>query len=396
MSILGEHSIVLPDYEEGSIVNLMSSLAEGLGSESPYNGLKMIDGEKLSGSKNVILLVLDGIGYEYLKEKGKDTIIYYNLKGKITSVFPSSTASAIPTFFTGLAPQQHAVTGWYTFLKELGVVTTILPFKPRFGESPLEESGVDISSVLSSRSLMDNIERETIDVTLEKLKHSAFNSFYAKDSKKLGFSSSRELFSLLERLVKSGDEKKYIKAYWNGFDKVAHDEGGNSISASKEFLDINNQLRDFVEEIKDTDTTLLITSDHGFIDSEREKSVRLEEHDGLQECLTLPLCGDYRSVFCYVRPSKTEEFEEYWKENLSDVSHLCKSEKMIEENYFGLFEPDSRLYHRIGDYTLIMKENYVFHDTLPSEDKHFEIGNHGGISDKEMYVPLSMVELGRD
>jgi len=396
MSILGEHSIVLPDYEEGSIVNLMSSLAEGLGSESPYNGLEMIDEKKFGESENVILLVLDGIGYEYVKEKGKDTVIYDNLKEKVTSVFPSSTASAIPTFFTGLAPQQHAVTGWYTFLKELGVVTTILPFKPRFGDSSLEEFGVDISSILSSRSIMDSIKRKAIDVTPERLKDSAFNSFYTGASKRVGFSSLGGLFSLLEPLVKSGDEKKYIKAYWNGFDKVAHKEGVNSIPASKEFLDISLQSRDFIEEIKDTDTTLIITSDHGFIDSEREKSVRLEDHPGLQECLTLPLCGDYRSVFCYVRPSKTDEFEEYWEENLSDFSHLCKSDKMIEENYFGLFEPDPRLYLRVGDYTLIMKENYVFHDTLPNEEEHFEIGNHGGISEKEMYVPVSIVELGRD
>lgn len=52
--------------------------------------------------------------------------------------------------------------------------------------------------------------------------------------------------------------------------------------------------------------------------------------------------------------------------------------------------------HRVGDYTLIMKENYVFHDTLPNKEDHFEIGNHGGTSEKEMYVTLSMIELGRD
>ncbi|MFW5953518.1 MAG: alkaline phosphatase family protein, partial [Candidatus Natronoplasma sp.] len=295
-----------------------------------------------------------------------------------------------------LAPQQHSVTGWYTFLKELGVVATILPFKPRFGELSLEESGVDISSILSSRSIMDGIERETIDVTLEKLKDSTFNSFYAGSSEKMGFSSLGELFSLLEHLVKSGGKRKYIKAYWNGFDKIAHEEGVNSIPASKEFVDISLQLRDLIENVKDSDTTLIITSDHGFIDSDREKSVRLEDHPILQECLTLPLCGDHRSVFCYVRPSKKDEFKGYWEENLSDVSHLCRSEKMIEENYFGLFEPDPRLYHRVGDYTLIMKENYVFHDTIPGENEHFEIGNHGGVSEKEMYVPLSIIELGKD
>jgi len=153
-------------------------------------------------------------------------------------------------------------------------------------------------------------------------------------------------------------------------------------------------LKELVESIKDTDTTLIITSDHGLIDSEEEKSIKLEEHQELKDCLTLPLCGDYRSVFCYVHPSETEEFEKYWEENLSDVSYLYRSEELIEENYFGLFETNPQLHHRIGDYTLIMKDNYIFHDTLTNENEHFEIGNHGGISEKEMYVPLTMIELG--
>ncbi|MBS3781364.1 MAG: alkaline phosphatase family protein [Candidatus Thermoplasmatota archaeon] len=388
--------VIIPDYEKGSIVNLMSSLAEGLGLDSPYTGLEMIDEVKLRGSENIILLILDGIGYEYLKEKGKDTILLDNLEGKITSVFPSSTPSAIPTFYTGLPPQQHAVTGWYTFLKEIGIVSTILPFKPRFGDESLEESGIDISSILSSQSVMDDIERKTIDVTLKKLKDSAVNSFYAGKNERMGYSSLDELFSLLQRLVRLGDEKKYIRAYWNGFDSTAHEEGVNGISTAKEFLDVSLQLGEFVEEMKDTDTTLIVTSDHGFIDTKKEKSIRLEDHLRLQECLTLPLCGDYRTLFCYVRPSKTDEFEEYWEENLSDICYLYKSEKLVKKNYFGLFKANPQLYHRIGDYTLIMKDNYIFQDTLPNEEEHFLIGHHGGISEKEMYVPLSMIYLGRD
>ena len=387
---------VLPDYEKGSIVNLMSSIASGLGSESPYESLEMIDQRQLERTENVILLILDGIGHEYLREKGKDTLLYKEMEGKVTSVFPSSTASAVPTFFTGLAPQQHAITGWYTFLKELGVVTTILPFKPRFGDRPLDESDVDISSILSSRSLMEDIDRKMIDITPEKLKDSAFNSFFNREAERRGYSSLKDLFSLLKRSIVSEDDKTYIKAYWNGFDSAAHDDGYKSVSASKAFLDVDLGLRALVEKIKDTDATLIITSDHGFIDSERERSIRLEDHPELQDCLTLPLCGDHRSVFCYVRPSKADKFEAYWEENLKDFCFMFKSEELIENDYFGLFEPDPDLPHRIGDYTLIMKDNYILHDTLANEEENFIVGNHGGISDKEMYVPVSKVELGKN
>ena len=44
-----------------------------------------------------------------------------------TAANPPTTSAAITTFATGLAPQQHAVTGWFMHLKELGAVSTILP-----------------------------------------------------------------------------------------------------------------------------------------------------------------------------------------------------------------------------------------------------------------------------
>lgn len=385
--------MVLPDYDEKSLVNLMSSVVRGLGAESPYNTLPQLDVEGFEEAENVMLLILDGIGYEYLKEKGKDTVLYEDLNGKLTSVFPSSTASAIPTLYTGLAPQQHAVTGWYTFLKELGVVSTILPFTPRFCDEPLEKFDVDIGSILSNDSLMDEVAVERYNLTMKKLKGSQFNRFFGRGFEQIGQSSLKEMFQVLERTVRSGNERKFIRAYWNGFDGAAHEEGVESFPVSQIFLDIDLKLRDFIERMKGTETRLIVTADHGFIDSEEEKAVRLKDHPEFRDCLTLPLCGDHRTIFCYVHPSKTEAFEEYWEDNLKEFCELHESRELVEEDLFGEFEPNPRLYDRIGDYTLIMKDNHILYDTLQNEEEHFMIGNHGGTSKEEMYVPLCVVDL---
>ncbi len=381
--------MVSPDYEEKSLVNLMSSVLRSIGADSPYEPLPSLDIQGLKEKRNIVLLILDGLGYEYLKEKGKDTILNEHLEEKLTSVFPSSTASAIPTLFTGLAPQEHAVTGWYTLIKELGVVSTILPFEPRFGGECLSESEVDIDSILSYEPLMKEVPRKRYDVTLKKLKDSAFNSFYARGLERKGYSSLKEMFEVLERLLKE-EERKFIRAYWNGFDAAAHEDGINSDSAARHFLAIEHRLREFVERIDQTSTTLLVTSDHGFIDTEKERALRLKDHPSFKRCLTLPFCGDHRTVFCYVRPSRTEEFENYWEDNLRDFCELHKSEDLVEKDYFGLFEPNPDLHDRIGDYTLVMKDDYIFYDTLQNEEEHFMVGNHGGTSEKEMYVPLSV------
>jgi len=92
--------------------------------------------------------------------------------------------------------------------------------------------------------------------------------------------------------------------------------------------------------------------------------------------------------------SSLKQFETYVNKKLKHLCWLYKSEDLIKKNFFGLFKPHPKLKDRIGDYTLIMKENYVFKDQLIHQNKkHFVKGNHSGVSKEEMYVPLIIVEL---
>ncbi len=138
---------------------------------------------------------------------------------------------------------------------------------------------------------------------------------------------------------------------------------------------------------------MIITADHGLIDTTERKVVWLEKHPKLKECLTLPLCGEPRVVYCYVRPSETRQFEDYVKTRLNKACWLYKSEDLMRRNYFGLFKPNPKLGERIGDYILIMKDNYIFKDCLLGKKASFNRGNHGGISEEEMKVPLIFFDL---
>ncbi len=118
-------NIYLPNYKDGSIVNLMSSIAQSFGGKTLYRPLKLLAPKELKNSKNVVLIVIDGLGFEYFRKR-KSFLKNY-LVGPITSVFLPTTVSAITTFLTGVAPQQHAFTGWFMFLKEAGMVTKVFP-----------------------------------------------------------------------------------------------------------------------------------------------------------------------------------------------------------------------------------------------------------------------------
>ena len=101
------------------------------------------------------------------------------------------------------------------------------------------------------------------------------------------------------------------------------------------------------------------------------------------------LTGESRFTYCYVRPHKVKQFETYMKKYLSEYCYLFKSIDLVKKGYFGLFNSHPKLEDRIGDYTLIMKDNYIIRDTILGEKPNkFKIGQHGGMSKEEMFVPL--------
>lgn len=105
----------------------------------------------------------------------------------------------------------------------------------------------------------------------------------------------------------------------------------------------------------------------------------------------MPLCGEPRLVYCYVRHDKREEFESYVQQELSAACDLHRSSDLVAQGLFGLGEPHPELLSRVGDYTLVMKENYAFTGRIPGEGVLQMTGFHGGLSAAEVYVPLVMV-----
>ena len=71
---------IRPDYQGGGIVNLMASLVAALGGEElVYPPLSLLPPASLRDSRNVVLLVIDGLGYHYLRNSSQAVITSYSI-----------------------------------------------------------------------------------------------------------------------------------------------------------------------------------------------------------------------------------------------------------------------------------------------------------------------------
>jgi len=373
-----------PNYKNGSIVNLMASIKKAFGGKSDYKPLKGFDISNIS-DKNIILIIIDGLGYDYLIRCGRSSFLYKNLKGKMTSVFPATTASAMTSYSTGLAPAEHGLTGWFMYLKEIGMVSAILPFTARAGKFKLDEEKIKYRDIYKEKSFFTGLKATSIAIRHKDYADSAYSRLSYRGARKLSFSNLHDFFKQINRALRVNKKRKFVFAYWPKLDSLSHKNGTDSQAVKKHFDSLDKKIKFLAKSLKNT--TIIISADHGLINTkEKDKIIELKNHPKFVETL------EPRAVYCYVRSGKVKQFESYVKTVFKKCCKMYESDDLIKDNYFGLFKPNEKLKDRVGDYVLIMKENYIMKDLVLGEKRKIYIGNHGGMSQEEMFVPVIVIK----
>jgi hypothetical protein len=141
-----------------------------------------------------------------------------------------------------------------------------------------------------------------------------------------------------------------------------------------------------------TDTVVVATADHGFVDSVGADALDFADAPGLPALLRYPLCGESRIAFCHVQEGRVAEFTQRARDWLGERARVCSSEELVAEGWFGRGDPHPRLAERIGDVALLMRGRVTVKDWTPGEARHRHIGHHGGASADEMMIPLIVGE----
>src|ERR1700694_3051922 len=117
---------VLPDYGGACLVGVVPALLdEGARAETTW----LPPSARSAGP--VLLLVLDGLGWEQLCQRRHLAPTLSAMEGgRITTVVPSTTATALTSTTTGLTPAQHGVVGYRVKVDDQEVMN-LLRWRPR-------------------------------------------------------------------------------------------------------------------------------------------------------------------------------------------------------------------------------------------------------------------------
>jgi hypothetical protein len=370
-----------PDYRGNGFLNLIASLVEAAGGSPRHAPLAALPPAELRGAANLVLLIVDGMGDEYVRAHGTEGNLARRRRAPMSAVFPSTTASAITTSYTGASPLEHGITGWFTYFGEAGCVCAPLPFRRR-GEA--RAIPAPAARLFREGALFDGLAARPIVVTERSIAHSTYNVYHCGRAERRAYERLEELVAEIAAAARSGPERKFIYAYWPHFDKLSHEHGVASDRARAHFAEIDAAFGELLARLAGTDTLVVATADHGFMDSPPEKSLVLAPE--LAPMLRFPLCGERRVAFCHVHAPR--EFMARAAAWLGERAEVRESSALAEEGWFGPGTAHPRFAERAGDVAILMREGWTLKDWVPGESRHLHIGNHGGASREEMLVPL--------
>jgi hypothetical protein len=211
-----------------------------------------------------------------------------------------------------------------------------------------------------------------------------------------GYIATSSIQPMVTRLLADADERTYVYAYWPTVDSVTHIAGPMADVHGAEVSGLDHQIGRLLRSLpRRDDTLLIITADHGHIDTDPDESIAFAEHPELLRMLRAVPAGERRAVYLYPKAGATTEVAGYTRERLRDVAATMLRDDAVEQGLFGPGQLSERAASRIGEVLLFPRGTLQL--VTPSEvadgmplPKVFR-GLHGGLTPDEALVPLVAV-----
>lgn len=363
---------------------------------------------------HVVMLIMDGFGYEQLQSLANSQDIPNIAKAcespqaffmPATSVYPSTTVTALTSAATGYSPAQHGMMATNLYMREIGCIVNFIGFRPQTapGRASFPDSIFNPETLLPVPNIYLRMEKAGIDVEIinfERFKQTSISRFTsagadAGNNNFKGYGTPSDAFSQLREslLAKNSNQKSFTYVYVPTIDMISHRYGPLSSSYKAEVATLDFALKkQLIEPLAGrNDTVLLVVADHGQRYSALENTLWLEKYPELTQNLFAPVTGESRVRYLHVKHDKQAAVCDYIKQNFSENFFTITKSEAMENGLFGV--PGKPLgkeaEDRIGDLLLISHKDWICRQHITNEERlHTHLGVHAGLSSAEMLIPF--------
>jgi Type I phosphodiesterase / nucleotide pyrophosphatase len=325
-------------------------------------------------AEQVVLLVLDGLGWEQLQSRWDLAPAMATMEGHpITSVVPTTTATALTSIALGRPPAGHGIVGYrlrvdgptgdevLNVLRWRTVSGDARPFVPPAAFQPVPAfagRGVPV-------------------VTRAEFLSTGFTVAHLSGTRQVGWWLPSGVAVEVRALLVAGE--RFVYAYYDGVDKVAHISGfgrhydAEVVAADRLVADLRATLP--------AGAALVVTADHGQV----EVGPRVAPVDPAVAAETALMTGEGRFRWLHARPGRASALAEAARRRYRDEAWVWTVDELDAGGWYGA--PLSAVMRgRLGDVALVPFLPLAYLDPADTGEMRL-VCRHGSLTSAEMMVP---------
>lgn len=374
------------DYEKSSLA-LISSILGHYGYNNHHPRLAVLDQYLKRRPKNVVLLILDGLGAEILRRHRPNGFLARHQIATISAVFPPTTVAAINTLTSGLAPIEHGWLGWSLYFKEFERFIDIFPYNDSLTGEKIKLAPGNGKDLLAYENVFSKIKAATNDAVKRYVVHPEMIPQAGPDYEVLYGKNFEEEAIAIAKLTKI-DEEKFIYAYFPEPDSSMHVLGTGSPEVGETIASLENTIENRLGNLKDT--LVIISADHGLIDI--SEHIDIGSIPELFDCLKIPPSIEPRCTTFMVKEGMHAQFASAFKQRLGDDFRLLSKAEVRSEQIFGPGSEHPKVDDFLGDFLSIAtgSKTIIYQGKVEKASFSFK-AHHAGITADETNVPLILL-----
>jgi hypothetical protein len=382
---MSEQSL-MPTYDATGLAGVLPAIVRSLGvlQAGPGDrGHQREDLLELPAARRAVVVLIDGLGYDLLRQRSGHAPFLRGLLPaayRLSAGFPSTTATSMGTFGTGLPPGSHGLVGY----------EVLMPGQDRLLNELSWDNGPDPRVWQPAQTVFERAVAGGVAVT--RIGPGFFDGSGLTNAALRGgtFSAARSLDARVDSALEAlrGSKRALVYLYWGELDKVGHVHGCQSWEWGDELELIDRCLARLATGVP-PDTSVYFTADHGMVDAPHALRIDLA-HDAELARDVRHVGGEPRSLQLYCEPGAADDVLATWRERVGTRAWVLSRDEAVGHGLFGAVS--EQVLPRIGEVIVAMRDNFAIVDSRTARPALLALlGLHGSLTPAEMSIPLLQV-----
>ncbi|TAL46007.1 MAG: alkaline phosphatase family protein, partial [Salinibacterium sp.] len=362
---------MLPAPKPGgpSLADVLKSGADAIAGRPNRLGLPRVD--------TAIIVLVDGLGADALRSRSGHARTMSGMLGPksiIESGFPTTTAAAIASLTTGVAPGQHGIVG-YTALDTANdrVVNQLSGWDDRIDPLAWQLEPTIFEAVAEGAA--------AIAIGPSRFDGSGFSQAVLRGARYVSAESIDDRMLAAAELARQPGPPALIYVYVPELDMASHAHGTESHQWTHALEVTDRAIRELAESLS-PQHGMLVTADHGALDVPRHQHRLYDMLPGLLDGVRF-VAGDPRCLQIHFEPDAPAEHRsrvtELWRASESQLSWVATRDEAVAAGWFGGVRAE--VMPRIGDLIVAARKNIAYYNGQTATDHaRAMVGQHGSWS----------------